>query len=306
MHTILGANGVIARELSGALFASSPAIRQVSRNPRRVNPTDEAVAADLLDARATARAVSGSEVAYLVAGLKYDATVWQEQWPRVMRNVIDACRRHGSRLVFFDNVYAYGRVDGPMTEETPFNPVSRKGEVRARIATMLLEEMHSGNLQAMIVRAADFYGPGAENSFPHATVFKRLKAGKTPQWIGNPDALHTFTFTPDAGRALAVLGRSPDAFGQTWHLPTTREPLSGTGFVRLACELAGRPFRIQVAPRWLLRIMGIFMPVLRENEEMMYQFEYDYRFDSSRIGSAFGLQATPYRTGISETLRSGK
>ncbi|MDD3617957.1 MAG: NAD-dependent epimerase/dehydratase family protein [Desulfobulbaceae bacterium] len=306
MHTILGANGVIARELSGALFASSPAIRQVSRNPRRVNPTDEAVAADLLDARATARAVSGSEVAYLVAGLKYDATVWQEQWPRVMRNVIDACRRHGSRLVFFDNVYAYGRVDGPMTEETPFNPVSRKGEVRARIATMLLEEMHSGNLQAMIVRAADFYGPGAENSFPHATVFKRLKAGKTPQWIGNPDAVHTFTFTPDAGRALAVLGRSPDAFGQTWHLPTTREPLSGTGFVRLACELAGRPFRIQVAPRWLLRIMGIFMPVLRENEEMMYQFEYDYRFDSSRIGSAFGLQATPYRTGISETLRSGK
>ncbi len=273
MHTILGANGVIARELSGALFASSPAIRQVSRNPRRVNPTDEAVAADLLDARATARAVSGSEVAYLVAGLKYDATVWQEQWPRVMRNVIDACRRHGSRLVFFDNVYAYGRVDGPMTEETPFNPVSRKGEVRARIATMLLEEMHSGNLQAMIVRAADFYGPGAENSFPHATVFKRLKAGKTPQWIGNPDAVHTFTFTPDAGRALAVLGRSPDAFGQTWHLPTTREPLSGTGFVRLACELAGRPFRIQVAPRWLLRIMGIFMPVLRENEEMMYQFE---------------------------------
>lgn len=306
MHTILGANGVIARELSGALFASSPAIRQVSRNPRRVNPTDEAVAADLLDARATARAVSGSEVAYLVAGLKYDATVWQEQWPRVMRNVIDACRRHGSRLVFFDNVYAYGRVDGPMTEETPFNPVSRKGEVRARIATMLLEEMHSGNLQAMIVRAADFYGPGAENSFPHATVFKRLKAGKTPQWIGNPDAVHTFTFTPDAGRALAVLGRSPDAFGQTWHLPTTREPLSGTGFVRLACKLAGRPFRIQVAPRWLLRIMGIFMPVLRENEEMMYQFEYDYRFDSSRIGSAFGLQATPYRTGISETLRSGK
>lgn len=192
-----------------------------------------------------------------------------------------------------------------MTEDTPFNPISRKGEVRARIATMLLDEMRSGNLRAMIVRAADFYGPGAVNSFSHATVFERLKVGKTPQWIGNPDTVHSFTYTQDAGRALAVLGRSPEAFGRTWHLPTTREPLTGADFVRLACELAGRPYRLQVAPRWMLKVMGIFLPVLRENEEMMYQFEYDYRFDSSRIESAFGLRATPYRAGISETLRSG-
>jgi nucleoside-diphosphate-sugar epimerase len=304
MHTILGANGVIAHELSRALVASSPAIRQVSRNPRKVNPADETVVADLLDAQATANAVSGSEVVYLVAGLKYDTTVWQEQWPKVMRNVINACKHHGARLVFFDNVYSYGRVDGLMTEDTPFNPISKKGEVRARIATMLLDEMRNGNLQAMIARAADFYGPNAANSFPHATVFARLKAGKAPQWIGNPNAIHTFTYTPDTGRALVALGRSPEAYGQTWHLPTTKEPLTGADFAHLACELAKQPDKLQVAPRWILRLMGIFVPVLRENEEMMYQFEYDYRFDSSKIGSAFGLQATPYRHGISESLRS--
>lgn len=302
MHTILGANGVIARELSHALAAHASDIRQVSRNPRKVNPTDETFVADLLDAQATANAVAGSQVVYLVAGLKYDASVWQAQWPRVMRNAIDACKQHGARLVFFDNVYAYGRVDGVMTEETPFNPISRKGEVRARIATMLLDEMRSGNLQAMIVRSADFYGPGAVQSFPHATVFERLKAGKTPQWIGNPNAVHTFTYTPDAGRAVAVLARSAEAYGQTWHLSTTKEPLTGTDFVRLACDLAGRPFKMQVAPRWMLKLMGLFMPVLRENDEMMYQFEYDYRFDSSKIESALGLQATPYRQGISESL----
>ena len=124
MHTVLGANGVIAQELSKALVSSSTRIRQVSRNPRRVNQTDETMVCDLLDAQATANAVSGSEVVYLVAGLKYDASVWQEQWPQVMRNVINPCKQHDARLVFFDNIYAYGRVDGLMTEETPFNPIS--------------------------------------------------------------------------------------------------------------------------------------------------------------------------------------
>lgn len=305
MHTILGANGIIARELSRALAAYTSDIRQVSRNPRKVNPTDETFVADFLDGQATADAVAGSEVVYLVAGLKYNASVWQEQWPRVMRNVIDACKQHGTSLVFFDNIYAYGRVDGTMTENTPFNPISRKGEVRAKIATMLLDEMRNGNLRAMIVRSADFYGPGAVNSFPHATVFERIKAQKTPQWLGDPNAVHTFTFTPDSGHAMAVLGRSPEAYGQTWHLPTTKEPLTGADFVRLACDLAGQPYKLQVAPRWMVKLMGIFMPVLRENEEMMYQLEYDYRFDSSKVESAFGLQATPYRQGIDESLRPG-
>ncbi len=304
MHTLLGAKGVIAQELSRALSASTTAIRQVSRNPRKVNPADEIVVADLLDARATMDAVSGSEVVYLVAGLKYDTAVWQEQWPRVMRNVIDACQKQGARLVFLDNVYSYGRVDGLMTEETPFNPISKKGEVRAKVATMLLDEIRQGNVQATIARAADFYGPGAVNSFPHATVFERLKSGKSPQWIGNPKAIHTFTFTPDIGHALAILGRSPEAYGKTWHLPTSREAITGEYFVRLACEIANQPCKIQVAPWWMLKILGLFIPVLRENQEMMYQFEYDYRFDSSKIESAFGLRPTPYRQGIRRSLGS--
>jgi len=132
MHTILGANGIIAQEISRALVAHIPNIRQVSRHPWRVNSTDEIFIADLLDAKATAKAIEGTDVAYLVAGLKYSASVWQEQWPKVMRNVIDGCKQHGARLVFFDNVYAYGRVDGLMTEDTPFNPISKKGEVRAQ------------------------------------------------------------------------------------------------------------------------------------------------------------------------------
>lgn len=302
MQTILGANGVIARELAGALRSHTDRIRLVSRNPKALEPSDETLAADVLDSRAVSDAVAGSDVAYLVVGLPYSAAVWEEQWPMVMRNVIDACKEHGTRLVFFDNVYAYGLVKGAMTEDTPYRPTSRKGTVRARIATMLEDEMRAGAIQAMIVRSADFYGPQATTAVTHATVFQRVAAGKAPQWIGNPRAAHSFTFTPDAGRATAVLGNRDDAYGQIWHLPTSAEEMSGEKLARMACEAAGMPHRLSVAPDLALRVMGIFVPVIRENREMMYQFTEDYRFDSSRVERVFGLAATPYREGVAATL----
>lgn len=305
VQTILGANGVIGRELSRELRQYSDRIRRVSRHPKAVNPTDELVSANLLDAAATAVAVDGSSVAYLVAGLKYDSRVWQEQWPVVMRNAIDACKRHGCALVFFDNVYAYGRVDGAMTETTPYNPNSRKGEVRARIATMFMDEVRRGNLRGMIVRSADFYGPGATQSLTHAMVTRRLKATKTPQWIGDPRAVHTFTYTPDAARTIALLGNAATAYGQVWHALTSHEPMTGERYARIACELEGRPYRLQVVPRWMLSILGLVVPVLRETMEMLYQFEHDYRFDSSKLERGFGLTATPYRDGIAATLKEG-
>jgi nucleoside-diphosphate-sugar epimerase len=304
MQTVLGANGVIGRELSRHLPEYSDRIRQVSRSPKRVNATDELFSADLLDAQATADAVAGSTVTYLVAGLKYDHAVWEEQWPKVMRNAMDACKRHRSALVFFDNVYAYGRVDGVMTEGTPYNPRSRKGDVRARIATMLMDEAKRGELSAMIVRAADFYGPDASLSVTHATVTERLKENKAPQWLGNAKAVHSFTYTPDAGRSLAMLGNMASAYGQVWHALTSKEAITAEQYVRIACELSGRPYALQVVPRWMLFFTGIFVPLVRENMEMLYQFEYDYRFDSSKAERALGLAATGYREGIAATLRA--
>lgn len=303
IHTILGANGVVGRELARALSARGCRVREVSRTPCAVNTGDEVVAADLLDARATANAVAGSAVAYLVAGLEYRARTWEQQWPLVMRNTIDACAQHGTALVFFDNVYAYGRVNGSMTEDTPYNPCSRKGEVRARIATTLMDEAGRGVVRATIVRAADFYGPGATLSLTYSTVTERLRAAKTPQWIGDARAQHAFTYTPDAGRALALVGNTPGAFGQVWHAPTSHEPMTGEIYVRTACELAGRPYGLQVAPRWVLALMGLAVPVLRENMEMLYQFEHDYRFDSTKIEQALAIVPTDYRTGIAATLQ---
>jgi nucleoside-diphosphate-sugar epimerase len=304
MQTILGANGIIASELSKHLPAYTTDVRQVSRNPKKVNPHDGLVSADLLNYAQTEKAVAGSEVVYLVAGLKYDIGVWREQWPKIMQNVLDACKQHRAKLVFFDNVYSYGHVTGPMTEETPFNPTSKKGEVRARIATQLLDEIKQKNLDAMIVRAADFYGPNCNVSITDATVTQRLKAGKRPQWIGNPSKIHSFTFTPDAGKAVALLGNTPSAFNQTWHVPTSPQKITGEEYVRMASEVLNLAYKKpQALSRLGLRVVSLFVPILREFVEMMYQYENDYIFDSTKIEKQLGISATPYSQGIRETLR---
>jgi nucleoside-diphosphate-sugar epimerase len=303
MQTILGANGVIATELSKHLPQYTKSIRQVSRHPKKVNEADETVEADLLDYNQAEKAVAGSEIVYLLAGLKYDIKTWKEQWPKLMRNVIDACKKHNSKLVFFDNVYAYGLVTGTMTEETPFRPNSKKGEVRAQVATMLLDEITAGNVKGMIVRAADFYGPGAIYSLTYSTVTQRLKAGKGPQWIGNPKAMHTFTYTPDAGKSVAMLGNTASAYNQTWHALTSKEKMSGEDYVRIACEITGRPYSMQSLRKFGVSMVGIFSPILHEFVEMMYQFENDYVFDSTKFEKAFNTNATAYRDGIAETLK---
>ncbi len=303
MQTILGANGVIATELSKHLPSYNTTIRQVSRHPKKVNESDELFTADLLDYDQTEKAVAGSDVVYLLAGLKYDIKVWREQWPKLMRNVLDACKKHGSKLVFFDNVYSYGQVNGTMTEETPFNPTSKKGEVRAKVATMLLDEVKAGNLQGMIVRAADFYGPDAKFSLTYSTVTERLKSHKGCQWIGNPKAIHTFTYTPDAGKSVAMLGNKASAYNQTWHALTSKEKMTGEQYVKIACEIMGAPYKLQAMPKFGVSLVGLFVPILHEFVEMMYQFEHDYIFDSTKFEKEFNTEATTYRKGIEATLK---
>jgi nucleoside-diphosphate-sugar epimerase len=303
MQTILGANGIIAQEMSKHLPQYTQKIRQVSRNPRKVNATDELVVADLLNYQQTLKAVAGSEVVYLVAGLPYSTKLWQTEWPKLMQNVINACKEHNSKLVFFDNVYSYGFVKGTMTEETPFNPTSKKGEVRAKVATMLLDEVKQGNLQGMIVRAADFYGPGALLSLTYQSVTLKLKANKSPQWIGDPKKIHTFSYTPDAGKTMARLGNTPSAFNQTWHALTSKEKITGEEYIKIACGLMNKPYKVQALPKIGVRLLGLFIPVLKEFTEMMYQFENDYIFDSTKYEKTFGEQATTYREGIASTLK---
>lgn len=306
MQTILGSSGVIGTELAKALTQYTDKIRLVSRNPKRVNPNDQLVIADLTNAQQVLSAVEGSEVVYLTAGIQYKISEWQKQWPVIMKNVIDACKTHKSKLVFFDNVYTYGLVKGWMKEDTLVNPVSKKGEVRAQIAQMIMSEVERGNLDAIIARAADFYGPNTPLSFATVTVFHNLKKGKKAQWFLDANKKHSMTFTPDAGKATALLGNTKTAYNQIWHLPTDKNALTGKEFIEIAAKEFGVKPEYVVLKKWMIQLVGVFVPVVKESIEMLYQNEYDYLFDSSKFEKAFNFVPTSYKDGIAATVKSMK
>jgi nucleoside-diphosphate-sugar epimerase len=225
-----------------------------------------------------------------------------------MRNVIAACREKRARLIFLDNVYLYGRVDGPMTETTPVRPSSVKGEIRATLASTLMTEVAAGRVAGMIARAADFYGPRAErSSIPYLLVFRRLAAGKPAMVLARADTRHSYTYTMDIARALLLLAQAEDAWNQVWHLPTAAPALTGRQFVEAAAAALDVRPRLSVAPPWLLTGAGIASTQLREVAEMLYQNTADYLFDSSKFEHRFRFTPTSYEEGIQatagETLR---
>ena len=304
MVTILGAGGAIGSELVKELTARNEPIRLVSRNPKLVPGAAEAVAADLSNLDDTVRAVSGSRVAFLLVGLKYDITVWRSLWPRIMRNAIEAAKRANARLVFFDNVYMYGKVEGVMTEQTPFRPCSKKGEIRAQIATMLLDEMKAGNITALIARSADFYGPHARTGLPDVLVFDKLAKGAKAGWFVNDSVKHSFTFTPDAARSLILLADNESAWDQTWHVPTAPDPPTGKQFIELAAREFGTQPKYRVLTRPMLWLAGWFDTTVRESYEMLYQYESEYIFDSTKFTKAFRFQPTSYAEGVRRTAQA--
>lgn len=303
-HILLGAGGAISTVLARTLIGHRQAVRLVSRGGFSL-PGAESVRADLLDGPATLAAVDPGATVYLVAGLPYRSDVWAEQWPKVMGNTLEACAARGARLIFFDNVYMYGRAAGPMTEDTPINPCSRKGEVRARIAEDLLQAARTGRLKACIARSADFYGPHAgPNSVPNLLVFGPLAAGKRPAWLGNADVPHSLTYTPDCGRALPLLGAAEDVWGRVWHLPTASPALTGRAFVAAAAQQFGAPAGLTALKPWMVGLAGLFDRTRREAVEMIYQSTAPYVFDSTKFERRFGFTPTPYTQGIAATVAS--
>jgi nucleoside-diphosphate-sugar epimerase len=192
----------------------------------------------------------------------------------------------------------YGKVNGPMTETTPYAPTSKKGEIRARIASALMDEVKTGNLTAMIARSADFYGPATKNSGVNLLVLEPLAHGRKPSLLVNDSVPHSLTFTPDAARGIAMLADHASAWNQVWHLPTAPDPPTGRQLVEMAAAEFGRPASYRVLRRPILRVVGWFNPLVRESYEMLYQNDSPYLFDSTKFAREFGFPGTPYPEGI--------
>lgn len=302
-YTIIGAGGAIGNSLTQELIKAEKPVRLLSRLGQNTVGADSRIV-DVFHQRDLVESLRGSKVAFLLVGLDYDTNIWQEKWPIVMQNTLSACAEADVPLIFFDNVYMYGAVQGKMTEETPFNPNSKKGAVRATIATMLLDAVKRGDVKASIARSADFYGPWADlKSMFYQTVFKNLSEGKKPQWLGNPKMAHTMSYTLDCAKALVMLADDPSSFNQTWHMPSKNPPPVPTELIQIAAREMGVPYKgVQAAPRWLVRVMGIFIPIMHEMAEMVYQNEQPYWFDSSKFEQRYGFTPTNYEDGIRETV----
>ncbi|MGZ4200746.1 MAG: NAD-dependent epimerase/dehydratase family protein [Thermoleophilaceae bacterium] len=279
-------------------------VRAVARHGATGLPAAvETVVADVADPAAARRAMAGADVVYHTASAPYDR--WPELLPPLMRGVIAGAATAGARIVYADNLYAYGPVDGPLREDLPEVATGRKGRTRVEVAAELREAHAAGRARVTIARASDYFGPGGLSSVAGESAFGRTVGGGRPIWPGRLDQPHSFQFLPDLARALIVLAERPEADGETWHVPAG-EPLTAQAFFDLAFAAAGRPTpaRVQAASPVLLAVAALFSPLLRELRETSYQVRAPFVADSSKFERDFGpFRSTPHPEAIEQTVR---
>ena len=301
LHVVLG-TGPVGTWIANDLVARGERVRLVNRSGKRpalLQGDAEVVAADVSDAARATSAASGATVVYQALNPPYDN--WHELFPGLQASALAAAGTAGARYVSVDNLYMYDSLAGPMTEESPVVPRSRKGELRARMAADVLAAHQRGDVQAVILRSSDYYGPGVTGSALGDRVFPPILAGKPGEAIGSLDLPHSYAYIEDVARAAVTLGTSDDGLGRVWitpHAPavTQREVL--TGIFR---ETGAQP-RFKVVGAGMMRFAGLFNGGAREVVEMMYEYTDPFTVDSSRMEAAFGLQPTALADGLSRTV----
>ena len=304
-HVIFG-TGAIGLATFDALRRRGVTPRLVNRSgSARVPPDVEVVAGDARDPRFTTEVTRGANVVYQTLNPPYPE--WTAQFPLLQAGVLAAAEATGARLVSMENVYMYGRPAGRvLTEDLAYDAHTTKGQLRGRMARELLAAHDAGRVEVAIGRASDYFGPrGGAQSNLGDRLFPPALAGRTASVLGDPDQPHTYTYIPDIGEGLAVLGEHPDAPGQVWHLPNDPDTRTTRQLVDIAYQEAGQPRgRLRAMPPLVLRAIALVNPVMRELVEMQYQFEEPFVVDSSKITNKLGVEATPIRQALAHTLAS--
>jgi nucleoside-diphosphate-sugar epimerase len=302
LHVIFG-TGPLGKSVMRALVKRGESVRMVNRSGKAPFPADipagvEVCAGDAYDIETVKRLTAGAAVVYQCAQPEYHQ--WAEKFPPLQAAIVAGTAASGAKLAIADNLYAYGDPNGqPLSEETPWQPHTRKGSVRAAMARAALDAHKAGRLPVVIVRASDFFGPA--DMVSGRQYILPILAGRKVSGFADLDQPHTFTYISDYGAALAMVGAHDDAYGQVWHTPSER-PLTQRDLLTLiAAEAKTSPAFGTITPT-MMRMAGLFVPAAREMIEMMYEFQKPFIMDSSRFTQRFGIRATPIREAIRETV----
>jgi nucleoside-diphosphate-sugar epimerase len=289
-----------------ALRRRGERVRMVNRSGTAPAPDDvEILGGDASDPTFTTAAADGAQVIYQTLNPPYHQ--WVELFPGLQASVLAAAQATGARLVSMENVYMYGRPAGqPLTETRPYAAHTKKGKLRAAMARELLAAHQAGRVQVAIGRASDYFGPrGGAQSILGDRVVPAALAGKTASVLGDPDQPHTYTYIPDIGEGLAVLGEHPDAPGEVWHLPNDPETRTTRQLVEIIYRHAGQPrTKLRGTPPLLLRAVGVFNPTVRELLELQYEFQEPFIVDSTKIASKLNVHPTPTEQALADTVTS--
>lgn len=298
-HVVLG-KGPVGTTLATQLAAEGEDVVVLSRSGG-TQPGVEHRAVDAGDAAALTAAASGADVLYNCANPVY--TKWPELWPPIAAALLAAAERSGAVLVTMSNLYGYGPVDRPMTEDLPLSAPGTKGHVRARMWRQALAAHEAGRVRATEARASDFVGPlVTEGGHLGERVVPRVLAGKGVRVLGDPDAPHTWTDVRDVARTLAVLGRDERAWGRAWHVPSDAPVSQRDAVAGIAAAAGVDAPAVSGMPGWALTAAGVAVPLLRELRETRHQFERPFVLDSTAAQATFGLAPTPLATTWADTV----
>ncbi|HSL56205.1 MAG TPA: NAD-dependent epimerase/dehydratase family protein [Acidimicrobiales bacterium] len=296
-HVILGA-GPVGRAVAARLARDGERAVVVTRSGTPV-PDADTRTADVADPVAAKEALADAAVVYQCAQPAYHR--WPQEFPALQAAVADAAAASGAVLVVVDNLYGYGPVAGPMTEDLPLAATTRKGATRAAMWHDLAAAHEAGRVRAVAARAADFFGPHVDGSTVGSRFFASLLAGTPVDVMGDPDARHTVTYVPDLAEAMVRLGATEDAWGRPWHVPNA-PTVTQRQLVALAAEVAGVTPRVRRMAPWQLRALGVAIRPLREMVEMSYEFTEDFVVDHGAYAARFGDHATPLADALATTV----
>jgi nucleoside-diphosphate-sugar epimerase len=299
-YLVVGA-GAIGSSVARVLAQRNHSVLIASRRGTGpAHPFIQRVAIDASHAQAMIAAAHGVRAIFNCVNPAYHR--WPTDWPPIANALLLAAENSGAVLVTLSNLYAYGHPTGPMSPRTPFRAEHEKGKVRGKMWLDALAAHQQGRVRATEVRASDFIGPQA-NVHIGDRIVPRILTGKACQVLGSPHTPHSWTYAEDVVATLIACAENPSTWGKAWHAPTN-EPRSQKQVIDEIADVAGMP-RVDVTtvPAWMLRILGMFNPTLREMPDILYQFTAPFIIDDAETRALLGLQPTPWSDVLAATLQ---